>query len=56
VIRAAYAPTEAEVSRARELLAAAEGTGGVFAFDGQMVDGPVLRHAESVLRRAGDRA
>lgn len=53
VIRAAYAPSEAEVNRARALLAAAEREGGVFAFEGQMVDGPVLRHAESVLRRAG---
>ena len=53
VIRAAYAPADTEVARARELLAAAEGTGGVFTFQGQMVDGPVLRHAESVLRRAG---
>ncbi len=27
--------------------------GGVFRFRGRMVDGPILRHAETVLRRAG---
>lgn len=52
VIRAAYAPTEAEVADARALLAAATGERGVFTFNGRMVDGPVLRHAEQVLRRA----
>lgn len=52
VVRAAYRPTDAEIDRARRLLAAAEGAAGVFAFDGAMVDAPVLRHAEAVLRRA----
>ena len=51
VIRDAYRPTEAEAAAARELLAAAEGHDGVFQLNGQMVDGPVLRHAEAVLRR-----
>jgi len=57
VIRAAYAPTPDEVAAARALLdAAAANPGGpdaVFTFDGRMVDGPVLRHAEAVLHRAG---
>jgi citrate lyase subunit beta / citryl-CoA lyase len=51
VIREAYAPTPAEVERARALIAAAEGEHGVFTFEGQMVDEPVLRHARSVVAR-----
>jgi citrate lyase subunit beta/citryl-CoA lyase len=52
LIRAAYDPTAAQVERARALLAAAEGEPGVFTFDGQMVDEPVLRHARTVVARA----
>ncbi|HWM33304.1 MAG TPA: CoA ester lyase [Pseudolysinimonas sp.] len=52
VIRAAYAPTADQVDWARRVLAAAAENGGVFRLDGAMVDGPVLRHAEAVLRRA----
>jgi len=52
VIREAYAPTPAQVERARALLAAAAGEHGVFTFEGQMVDEPVLRHARNVLARA----
>ncbi len=51
-IRAAYLPTPDEVDFARAVLDAASGERGVFAFRGQMVDGPVLRHAERVLSRA----
>jgi citrate lyase subunit beta/citryl-CoA lyase len=51
-IRAAYAPTDAEAEHARELLAAAVGQHGVFTFEGQMVDEPVLRHARNVVARA----
>lgn len=52
VIRDGYAPSAARVAEAKELLAAAAAAGnGVFQFRGQMVDGPVLRHAEQVLRR-----
>src|SRR5690606_41240779 len=52
VIRAAYAPTPDEVAAARALLdAAASNPGAVFTHEGRMVDGPVLRHAEAVLRR-----
>ncbi|EPR76916.1 Hydroxymethylglutaryl-CoA lyase [Leifsonia rubra CMS 76R] len=29
---------------------------GVFSFEGRMVDGPILRHAECVVARAGLRA
>ncbi|HKU11108.1 MAG TPA: CoA ester lyase [Sinomonas sp.] len=54
VVREAYAPSEEAVVAAREVLAAAEAAGtGVFQYQGRMIDGPILRHAESVLRRAG---
>jgi len=53
VIRAAYRPDAATVGWAREVLAAAEGERGVFSHQGRMVDEPVLRHARSVLQRAG---
>ncbi|MGY3565671.1 citrate lyase subunit beta/citryl-CoA lyase [Sinomonas sp. RB5] len=53
-VRAAYAPSPESVEAARALLAAAEAVGtGVFQYQGKMVDGPILRHAEAVLRRAG---
>jgi len=51
VIRDAYRPTSEEVDWARRVLAAASGH-GVVRLDGVMIDGPVLRHAEAVLRRA----
>ncbi|WP_426595885.1 HpcH/HpaI aldolase/citrate lyase family protein [Cellulomonas sp. McL0617] len=53
VVRAAYAPQPAEVAWARGVLAAAVGEHGAFRLDGRLVDGPVLKHAEEVLRRAG---
>lgn len=53
VIRAAYRPSEAEVTAAQELLAAADAAGtGVFAFKGHMVDGPILLHARQTLSRS----
>lgn len=56
VIRAAYAPTDAEFDWASRVLAAAGSERGVFSFEGKMVDAPVFRHAEQIVRRAGDRA
>jgi citrate lyase subunit beta / citryl-CoA lyase len=53
VIREAYTPTSAQVERARALLAAAADEHGVFTFEGQMVDEPVLHHARTVVARAG---
>lgn len=53
VIRAAYRPSVEEEQFARDVLAEAKLHGGVFAFRGKMVDGPILRHAEQTLRRAG---
>ncbi|MGL3805658.1 HpcH/HpaI aldolase/citrate lyase family protein [Paeniglutamicibacter sp. R2-26] len=49
VIRRGFAPTPAQVERAQRLLEAAAGQPGVFAFEGQMVDEPLLRHARSVI-------
>jgi citrate lyase subunit beta/citryl-CoA lyase len=57
VVRGAYAPSEAEVSAAAALLQAAGAAGqGVFQYQGQMIDGPILKHAEAVIRRAGEHA
>ncbi|MEE2032331.1 HpcH/HpaI aldolase/citrate lyase family protein [Rhodococcus chondri] len=52
VIRRAYEPSESQVEWARRVLAAVPESRGVFRFEGQMVDAPVLRHAEQVLRRS----
>ncbi|KAF0848823.1 HpcH/HpaI aldolase/citrate lyase family protein [Nocardia caishijiensis] len=52
VIRAGYAPSEAETDWARRVLAEVPNHRGVFAFEGRMVDAPVLRHAEQIVRRA----
>ena len=53
VIRAAYRPDAATIEWARGVLVAAEQERGVFRFEGRMVDEPVLRHARSVVSRAG---
>ncbi|MGB9035558.1 CoA ester lyase [Arthrobacter sp. UCD-GKA] len=53
VIRQAFAPSAEELERATRILAAAEQASGVFTFEGQMVDEPLLRHARSVLGRSG---
>lgn len=49
-IRDAYRPSEDELNWARDVLEAAKGKSGVFEFRGSMVDGPILRHAERLLR------
>jgi citrate lyase subunit beta / citryl-CoA lyase len=54
VVRKAYRPSEEKLDWARRVLAAAQAERGVFAFEGQMVDSPVLKHAEMMLRRAGE--
>jgi len=55
-VQAAFTPTDAEIAEAHKIVQThaehqAEGT-GAFAIDGQMVDMPVVRAAERVLRRA----
>lgn len=52
VIREAYRPAAEDVGWAERVLAAAESAGAVFIFEGRMVDAPLLRHAESILRRS----
>jgi citrate lyase subunit beta / citryl-CoA lyase len=54
VVRNAFRPSEEKLDWARRVLAAARTERGVFAFEGQMVDSPVLKHAEMMLRRAGE--
>ena len=56
VVRTAFRPTEEKLDWARRVLAAAQHERGVFAFEGQMVDSPVLKHAAALVRRAGDSA
>ncbi|GAA1495142.1 HpcH/HpaI aldolase/citrate lyase family protein [Paeniglutamicibacter kerguelensis] len=52
MIRQAFTPPPEQVERAVRILAAAEKELGVFAFEGQMVDEPLLRHARRILSRA----
>lgn len=52
VIRAGYAPDPDELDWAHRVLAEVPNHRGVFAFEGRMVDAPVLRHAERIVRRA----
>ncbi|MBV8787380.1 MAG: CoA ester lyase [Mycobacterium sp.] len=54
VVREAYRPTEEKLDWARRVIEAARTERGVFAFEGQMVDSPVLKHAAMLLRRAGE--
>jgi citrate lyase subunit beta/citryl-CoA lyase len=54
VIRAGYAPSSDQVQWARHVLAAAADERGVFAFEGIMVDAPVLRRAERIVQLAAD--
>jgi citrate lyase subunit beta/citryl-CoA lyase len=54
VVREAFRPSEEKLDWARRVLAAAQNERGVFAFEGQMVDSPVLKHAAAMLKRAGD--
>ena len=53
VIRAGYTPSADQVQWARDVLAAAVDERGVFAFEGKMVDAPVLRRAERIVHLAG---
>ncbi|KAA1251000.1 CoA ester lyase [Mycobacterium simiae] len=56
VVRKAYRPGDEKLAWARRVLAVSRAERGVFVFEGQMVDSPVLRHAEMMLRRAGESA
>ncbi|MBF6330478.1 CoA ester lyase [Nocardia transvalensis] len=52
VIRETYAPSAEELDWARRLLAEVPNNRGVFTFEGRMVDGPVVHHAERIVQRA----
>lgn len=52
VIRDGYAPSPDQVDWARHVLAAATNQRGAFAFEGIMVDAPVLRRAERIVQLA----
>lgn len=52
VIRDGYAPTAEQVTWARHVLTAAADQRGAFAFEGIMVDAPVLRRAERIVQLA----
>ncbi|MFT3715965.1 MAG: CoA ester lyase [Gordonia sp. (in: high G+C Gram-positive bacteria)] len=53
VVRAGYTPTDEEIDRAQRLLDESEKRdGGVFEFEGSMVDAPVFGQAQAVLNRA----
>lgn len=53
VVRAAYRPAPDQVDWAHRVLAAAAAADrGVFAFEGRMVDEPILRHARQVIARS----
>ncbi|PRC51420.1 CoA ester lyase, partial [Mycobacterium sp. ITM-2017-0098] len=52
VIRAGYTPTDDQADWARRLQHPARDERGVFAFEGQMVDMPVLRRAQRIVALA----
>ncbi|WP_199421552.1 HpcH/HpaI aldolase/citrate lyase family protein [Actinotalea solisilvae] len=52
VVRAGYRPGAEEVADARALLAAARAERGAFRWRGRLVDGPILKHAAELVRRA----
>ncbi|KQY06424.1 citrate lyase subunit beta [Mycobacterium sp. Root135] len=52
VIRSGYTPTDDQVRWARTVLDVARSERGVFQFDGQMVDMPVLRRAQRIVALA----
>ena len=52
-IHRAFTPTQPEVERALRLLHAAQASGGgAFAFEGRMIDAPLVQQAERVVRTA----
>ena len=53
-IRAAFRPDVHQVDWARKILAASEGTRGVFRHEDQMIDAPLLAHARSIMERNDD--
>lgn len=52
VVREAFAPTEEQLTWAREVLALAETSSGAFSYEGKMIDAPLLKHAQTIVDRA----
>lgn len=52
-VRAAFRPGDDQLRWATAVLASGDGNGGAFAFEGKMVDEPVLRQARRIVGRAG---
>ncbi|HIY67434.1 MAG TPA: CoA ester lyase [Candidatus Agrococcus pullicola] len=56
-IREAFLPSEQDIAWARAVLAEAElHAGGVFNFNGRMIDEPILRHARKTVARTAHKA
>jgi citrate lyase beta subunit len=59
ILNRAFSPSQDALDHARRLIAAAEDAKargeGAFAFEGKMVDEPVIKRAQALLARAGDR-
>jgi citrate lyase subunit beta/citryl-CoA lyase len=53
VIRDAYRPSDEQIAWASGVIKASHVERGVFTYEGRMVDAPLLRHAEQILRLAG---
>jgi citrate lyase subunit beta/citryl-CoA lyase len=53
VVRAAYRPTDDEISWASGVIKAATKERGVFRYEGRMIDAPLLRHAQQILSSVG---
>ena len=53
VVHEALMPSAEELAWARRIMAANASGDGVFVFDGQMVDAPVIGRARRLLQRAG---
>jgi citrate lyase subunit beta/citryl-CoA lyase len=49
VVRAAFRPTDDEIAWASAVSKAAASERGVFAYQGRMIDAPLLRHAQQIL-------
>ncbi|MEV5910585.1 HpcH/HpaI aldolase/citrate lyase family protein [Streptomyces chartreusis] len=52
VVRQAFMPSYEDVQWARRVLSASRTEGAVFVLDGQMIDAPLLRQAEHLMRRS----
>jgi citrate lyase subunit beta/citryl-CoA lyase len=52
VVNEAFTPSDEDIAWAERVVETAAATEGVFALDGEMIDGPLVAQAEQILRRA----